>query len=96
MWLTLKMDSDKIEIFDIKYEVPQTIKSKTTFENLQLYLEVFCDVIQVIILYTIYLIKTMFTRKLRKDIGGKLALVIIKVYKIHITLYNSLLKIEYR
>lgn len=69
------MDSDKIEILDIKYEVPKPIKKKTLFENIQLYLEVFCDVIQVIILYTIYLIKTIFTRPVRKNIGGKLALV---------------------
>lgn len=69
------MDSDKIEIFDIKYEVPKAIKSKSALASLQLYLEVFCDALLVIILYTVHVIKIIFTRKVRKDIAGKLALV---------------------
>lgn len=70
------MDSDKFEIFDIKYEVPKPIKSKTLLETLQLYFIVFCDALLVIILYTVYITKSIFTRKIRKDIAGKLALVI--------------------
>lgn len=80
------MDSDKLEIFDIKYEVPEPVKSKTVLKNLQLYLEVFCDVLQVIVLYSIHLVRTIFTRKSRKDISGKLALVInyLKLFHFYI------------
>lgn len=77
------MDSDKIEILDIKYEVPKPIKSKTLLKSFQLYLEVFCDALLVIVLYTVHLIKSIFTRKIRKDITGKLALV-IKSFKLFI------------
>lgn len=67
------MNTDRIEILK---EVPKPVKNKTSFKDLQLYLEVFCDVIQVIILYIVHLIKVILTKKVRKDISGKLALVI--------------------
>lgn len=67
------MNTDRIEILT---EVPKPVKIKTSFKDFQLYSEIFCDVIQVIILYIIHLIKVILTKKVRKDISGKLALVI--------------------
>lgn len=69
------MSTDRIEILDRNKKVPKPVNIKTSLKNLQLYLEVFCDVLQVIILYIIHLIKVILTKKVRKDISGKLALV---------------------
>lgn len=70
------MNTDRIEILDRNKEVPKPLKTKSSIKNIQFYLEVLCDVLQVIVLYIIHLIKTISTKKVRKDISGKLALVI--------------------